>query len=284
MNHGPLIQAEDLAERLEDTALRIFDCRFDLARPDAGRAHYDDEHLPGAAYADLNRDLSVRQTPGSGRHPLPAPAAFAARLREWGVSGDSVVVAYDDGNSMYAARLWWMLRWLGHPRALVLDGGMRRWMQLGLPLDEGIPSHRAGNFVAHPHPQFVVGAREVLAASRDSASRILDVRAPERFRGDVEPIDAVAGHVPGARNYPFTSSLGADGRFLPAAQLRAALEERLEGVPAQSTVAMCGSGVTACHLLLAMELAGLGGARLYAGSWSEWSRDPSRPVARGEAP
>jgi len=283
MNHGPLIQAEDLAERLEDTALRIFDCRFDLARPDAGRAHYDDEHLPGAAYADLNRDLSVRQTPGSGRHPLPAPAAFEARLREWGVSGDSVIVAYDDGNSMYAARLWWMLRWLGHGRVLVLDGGMRRWMQLGLPLDEAIPSHRAGSFVARPHPEFVVGAREVLAASRDSGSRILDVRAPERFRGDVEPIDAVAGHVPGARNHPFTSSLGPDGRFLPAAQLRAALEERLEGVPAQSTVAMCGSGVTACHLLLAMELAGLGGARLYAGSWSEWSRDPSRPVARGEA-
>ena len=283
MNEGPLIQAEDLAERLEDAALRIFDCRFDLARPDAGRVHYDGEHLPGAVYADLNLDLSAPQTPGSGRHPLPVPAAFEARLREWGVGGDSVVVAYDDGNSMCAARLWWMLRWLGHPRALVLDGGLRRWMQLGLPLDEAIPSHPAGNFVAHPHPEFVVGAREVLAASRDNASRILDVRAPERFRGDVEPIDAVAGHVPGARNHPFTSSLGADGRFLPAAQLRAALEERLEGVPAQGTVAMCGSGVTACHLLLAMELAGLGGARLYAGSWSEWSRDPSRPVARGEA-
>ena len=284
MNEGPLIQAEDLAQRLEDTALRIFDCRFDLLRPDAGRANYHDEHLPGAAYADLNRDLSAPQTPGSGRHPLPEPAAFAARLREWGVSGNSVVVAYDDGNSMYAARLWWMLRWLGHREALVLDGGMRRWMQLGLPLDETMPSHPPGNFVAHAHPELVVGAQQVLAASRDGTTRILDVRAPERYRGDVEPIDAVAGHVPGALNHPFTSSLGADGRFLPAAELRAALEERLGGMPAQRTVAMCGSGVTACHLLLAMEVAGLPGARLYAGSWSEWSRDPSRPVARGEAP
>ena len=284
MNEGPLIQAEDLAKRLEDTALRIFDCRFDLARPDAGRAHYDDEHLPGAAYADLNRDLSAPQTPGSGRHPLPEPAAFAARLREWGVSGDSVVVAYDDGNSMHAARLWWMLRWLGHRKALVLDGGMRRWMQLGLPLDEKIPSHPPGNFVAHPHPEFVVGAQEVLTASGNGTSLILDVRAPERYRGDVEPIDAVAGHVPGARNHPFTTSLGADGRFLPAAGLRAALEDRLGGMPAQGTIAMCGSGVSACHLLLAMDVAGLPGARLYAGSWSEWSRDPSRPVARGDAP
>jgi thiosulfate/3-mercaptopyruvate sulfurtransferase len=284
MNEGPLIQAEDLAERLEDAALRIFDCRFDLARPDAGRAHYGDEHIPGAVYADLNRDLSVPQTPGAGRHPLPAPSEFEARLREWGVSGDSVIVAYDDGNSMYAARLWWMLRWLGHERALVLDGGMRRWMQLGLPLDEAIPSRPPGDFVANPHPELVVDAQQVLAASGDNALLILDVRAPERFRGDVEPIDAVAGHVPGARNHPFTSSLEADGRFLPAAQLRAALEQRLGGMPAQRTVAMCGSGVSACHLLLAMDVAGLPGARLYPGSWSEWSSDPLRPVARGEAP
>jgi len=284
MNEGPLIQAEDLAERLEDAALRIFDCRFDLARPDAGRAHYGDEHIPGAVYADLNRDLSVPQTPGAGRHPLPAPSEFEARLREWGVRSDSVVVAYDDGNSMYAARLWWMLRWLGHEQALVLDGGMRRWMQLGLPLDETIPSRPPGNFVANPHPELVVDAQQVLAAAGDNASLILDVRAPERFRGDVEPIDAVAGHVPGARNHPFTSSLEADGRFLPVAQLRAALEQRLGGMPAQRTVAMCGSGVSACHLLLAMDIAGLPGARLYPGSWSEWSSDPLRPVARGEAP
>jgi thiosulfate/3-mercaptopyruvate sulfurtransferase len=284
MNEGPLIQAEDLARRLYDAGLRIFDCRFDLARPDAGRARYDEEHLPGAAYADLNRDLSVPGTPMSGRHPLPPAADFEARLRRWGVDGDSMVIAYDDGNSMYAARLWWMLRWLGHRKALVLDGGMRRWMQLGLPLEETITSRLPGNFVAHSHPEYVVDAEHVLAASRERTSRILDARAPERYRGEVEPIDPVAGHVPGARNYPFTASLGADGRFLPAAELRAALEERLEGVPAQGTVAMCGSGVTACHLLLAMELAGLGGARLYAGSWSEWCRNPSRPVARGTAP
>jgi len=284
MNEGPLIQAELLAERLEDTALRIFDCRFDLARPDAGRALYRDEHLPGAVYADLDLDLSARQTPGSGRHPLPEPSEFEARLREWGVSDDSVVVAYDDGNSMYAARMWWMLQWLGHEQSLVLDGGMRRWMRLGLPLDETIPRRPPGNFVARFRPELAVDAQHVLAASGDSSSLILDARAPERFRGDVEPIDAVAGHVPGARNYPFASSLEADGRFLEAAQLRTALEQRLGGMPAHKTVAMCGSGVSACHLLLAMDIAGLPGARLYPGSWSEWSRDPTRPVARGEAP
>ncbi len=284
MSHDPLIEAEELAQRLGESTIRIFDCRFDLARPDDGRKRYEDEHLPGATYADLNRDLSAAPTPTSGRHPLPAPAAFESRLREWGVNRDSLVVAYDDGNAMYAARLWWMLRWLGHDHARVLDGGLRRWMQLGLPLDDAIPAYPPGNFVARLRPEAVVDASRVLEASRDPSYRVLDVRAPERYRGDVEPIDAVAGHVPGARNHPFTLSLGTDGRFLPPSELRAALDERLEGAPAERTVAMCGSGVTACHLLLAMERAGLSGGRLYAGSWSEWSRDPSRPVARGPEP
>ncbi len=284
MRQEVLIQAEELERRLGDTGVRIFDCRFDLARPEDGRRRYLDEHVPGAVYADLNRDLSAPTTPTSGRHPLPTAAEFEARLRTWGVNRDSLVVAYDDGNAMYAARLWWMLRWLGHERVQVLDGGMRRWMQLGLPLDDALPAPAAGNFVPHPRPGMVVDAARVLEVSRDPSSLVLDARAPERYRGEVEPIDAVAGHVPGARNHPFTLSVGADGRFLPAAELRATFGERLEGVPAERTVAMCGSGVTACHLLLAMEHAGLGGGRLYAGSWSEWSRDPSRPVARGPEP
>jgi thiosulfate/3-mercaptopyruvate sulfurtransferase len=284
MSHRTLITAESLSGMLGDPRLRIFDCRFDLARPEAGLERYEDEHLPGATYADLNRDLSAPPTPATGRHPLPSPAAFEARLRAWGVNHDSLVVAYDDGNAMYAARLWWMLRWLGHAQVRVLDGGLRRWMQLGLPLDESVPAHAAGNFLAHPRPALAVDAARVLEASRDASFRILDARAPERYRGEVEPIDAVAGHVPGARNHPFTSSLGADGRFLSAAELRAAFLERLEGVPADHAIAMCGSGVTACHLLLAMERAGLAGGLLYAGSWSEWSRDPSRPVARGPEP
>jgi thiosulfate/3-mercaptopyruvate sulfurtransferase len=284
MHETPLMQAEELARRLGDPSLRIFDCRFDLARPDSGRERYADEHIPGAAYADLNRDLSAPVTARSGRHPLPSPAEFEARLRAWGVNRDSLVVAYDDGNSMYAARLWWMMRWVGHEPARVLDGGMRRWMQLGLPLDDLVPARAPGNFVAHPRTELAVDAAQLLSATADGSLRILDARAPERYRGEVEPIDAVAGHVPGARNHPFTLSLGGDGRFLPPGELAAAFEAPLRGAAPGRTVAMCGSGVTACHLLLAMEVAGLGGARLYPGSWSEWSRDPARPVARGEEP
>lgn len=283
MGTDTLIQAEVLAARLGDPRLRIFDCRFDLARPDAGRQRYLDEHLPGAVHADLNRDLSAPATRTSGRHPLPSPAAFEARLRAWGVSSRSCVVAYDDGNGAYAARLWWMLRWLGHDEVLVLDGGMRRWMALGLPLDDAVPVTASADFVARPRADFTADAATVLRAAADATARVLDVRAPERYRGEVEPIDAVAGHVPGARNHPFTTSLDSQERFLPPGELRRLLSASLDGVPASRTIAMCGSGVTACHLLLALEHAGLGGARLYPGSWSEWSSDPTRPVRSGEA-
>ncbi len=281
---GTLIQAEELGQRLEERVVRVLDCRFDLARPDAGREAYSTSHIPGAAYADLNRDLSAPQTPHSGRHPLPTPAAFAERLRAFGVNRDSVVVAYDAGNGMYASRLWWMLRWLGHDAVYVLDGGLRRWAALGLPVDALVPEFSPGNFSASPRPDMQIDAAGVLARLADSSSRLLDARAPERYRGEVEPIDAVAGHVPGAVNHPFTTSVGEDDRLLPPAELRAAFARRIDGVPADRAIAMCGSGVTACHLLLAMEHAGLPGARLYPGSWSEWSRDPSRPVARGTAP
>jgi thiosulfate/3-mercaptopyruvate sulfurtransferase len=284
MTTRTLIEAEELAGLLDDPRLRIFDCRFDLARPAYGNDRYRDEHLPGAVFADLNRDLSRPATPASGRHPLPAPADFAARLRAWGVDADSRIVAYDDGNGMYAARLWWMLRWLGHDDAAVLDGGMRRWLQLGLPLTEDVPVRAAGNFTARPRPEIVVDADAVVAATRDPARRILDARAPERYRGEVEPIDKVAGHVPGARNHPFGLSLDAQGRFQPPEALRRAFATSLAGVAPERTIAYCGSGVTACHLLLALEHAGLHGARLYAGSWSEWSSDPARPVATGPEP
>jgi thiosulfate/3-mercaptopyruvate sulfurtransferase len=281
---GTLIQAEELARRLGEPSLRIFDCRFDLARPDAGREAYASGHVPGAAYADLNRDLSAEVTAVSGRHPLPTPAAFELRLRAFGVNRDSVVVAYDDGNGMYAARLWWMLRWLGFDEVFVLDGGLRRWTELGLPTDSVATTREPGDFLAHPRPGLAADASCVLEESGNRAAALLDARAPERYRGEVEPIDAVAGHVPGALNQPFTASLGEDGRFLPREALRALFAGRLEGVAPERTIAMCGSGVTACHLLLAMEHAGLAGAKLYPGSWSEWSRDPSRPVARGPAP
>jgi len=284
MNTSTLTTAEALAAALDDPRLRLFDCRFDLARPDAGRTRYLDEHLPGAIYADLNRDLSGPVGAHTGRHPLPTVEEFEARLRAWGVSDDSQVVTYDDGNGMYAARLWWMLRWVGHEQVAVLDGGMRRWLQLDLPLDDEVPAPRPGNLTARPRPELVATADEVLASIDDPDRRLLDVRAAERYRGDVEPIDAVAGHVPGARNHPFGLSLDADNRFLPAAGLRETLVASLDGVPPERTSVMCGSGVTACHLLLAMEHAGLRGARLYPGSWSEWSSDPRRPLRTGDAP
>jgi len=284
MSHRTLIAAESLAGMLDDPRLRIFDCRFDLARPEEGRARYLDEHLPGSLYADLNRDLAAHATTVSGRHPLPDPGDFESRLRDWGVNDDSAVVAYDDGNGMYAARLWWMLRWLGHDEVAVLDGGMRRWLQLGLPLTGEIPTPTRGNFVARVRQAAVADSTAVLAATRDSALRVLDARSEQRYRGEVEPIDRVAGHVPAARNHPFNRSLDAQGRFLGPSELRDALQASLDGVPAAHSITMCGSGVSACHLLLAMEHAGLSGGRLYPGSWSEWSADPSRPVRTGPVP
>jgi thiosulfate/3-mercaptopyruvate sulfurtransferase len=284
MTTRTLVRAEELALMLGDARLCIFDCRFDLARPAYGRTAYLDEHLPGAIYADLNTDLAGPVTATSGRHPLPSPAAFEARLRAWGLNADSRVVAYDDGNGAYAARLWWMLRWVGHDDVAVLDGGMRRWLQLGLPLTEDRPAPAPGRFAARPRSAMAVTASAVLAAAADPAVRILDARAPERYRGEVEPIDKVAGHVPGARNHPFGASLDPQGLFLPPEALHDALEASLDGVAPESAIVYCGSGVTACHVLLALEHAGLAGARLYPGSWSEWSSDPARPVATGAAP
>ena len=282
IDQGTLIEAEALAPRLRSPQLRVFDCRFDLAQPHYGMEGYLEGHLPGASYADLNQDLSAPPTPSSGRHPLPEPEAFAARLRTWGVDADSQVVAYDDGNGMYAARLWWMLRWLGHDNVAVLNGGLRRWRQLGLPLVGEVPCPAPGDFRARVRTRMAATIEEVAAIATDSSARLLDARGPERYRGETEPIDRVAGHVPGARNQPYDRSLGPDDRLLPAAELRGLLVAGLAGIAADRTVVMCGSGVSACHLLLAMEHAGLGGARLYPGSWSQWSSDPARPVATGE--
>ena len=278
---SPLIAAEALAERLAEPGLRLFDCRFDLADPASGERDFRMSHLPGAIYAHLERDLSGPVTPATGRHPLPSPGEFEARLRAWGLGAGSIAVVYDAGNGMYASRLWWMLRWLGYDRALVLDGGYARWRALGLPVTADVATHTAGDFTAHTRNDLAVDAATVLAVAADAGCRLLDARSPERFRGEVEPIDAVAGRVPGAVNHPLTTSLAADGRLRPAEELRRAFETSLGGVPPSHVVAMCGSGVTACHLLLALEQAGLAGARLYPGSWSEWIRDPSRPVATG---
>jgi thiosulfate/3-mercaptopyruvate sulfurtransferase len=270
--------------------LALIDCRFDLMRPEAGRRAYLEAHLPGARYADLNRDLSAPVGAHTGRHPLPTPAAFAAALTGLGISNDSQVIAYDDANGSFAARLWWMLRWVGHDAVAVLDGGFDAWRKRGGPLQSGEPAPAAaGDRHFTPRPGAVnaalvttAGLEQLLFEPAPGAPKplLVDARAPERFAGTVEPIDSVAGHIPGAVNHPFAGNLAADHRFLPAAELKARWLERLAGTAPENLIAMCGSGVTACHNLLSLEVAGLPGATLYAGSWSEWIRDPRRPVAR----
>jgi thiosulfate/3-mercaptopyruvate sulfurtransferase len=279
-----LVDARALAARLPDPDWRIVDCRFDLAAPAAGEAAYAASHVPGAVYAHLDRDLSAPRTERSGRHPLPAADAAAATFARLGIDARTQVVAYDASGGMYAARLWWMLRWLGHERAAVLDGGWQAWTTAGLPESAEPVRVEPRSFVAHPQARAFVNADELDGLLEGNACLLLDARAPERYEGRAEPLDPKAGHVPGARNHPYVRNLGADGRFLPEAELRERLLARLRGRAPSEVVSMCGSGVTACHTLLALEAAGLPGGRLYPGSWSEWSRDPQRPVATGPEP
>jgi thiosulfate/3-mercaptopyruvate sulfurtransferase len=280
----PLIDAPTLRSMLGEDRLAVIDCRFDLMNPDAGLRAYLAGHIPGARYADLGRDLSAPIGPQTGRHPLPPSAAFAQRMEGLGIDDSSRVVVYDDANGSFAARLWWMLRWVGHDAVAVLDGGLKAWTASGGALesgDAGADAHRVATFTPRLAAHAVLSTAEIERALRDPATLLVDARAAERFVGAVEPIDSVAGHIPGAVNHPFTANLAADHRFLPPDQLRARWQERLAGRDPRHLVAMCGSGVTACHNLLSLEVAGLPGARLYAGSWSEWIRDPRRPVSRG---
>jgi thiosulfate/3-mercaptopyruvate sulfurtransferase len=279
MQFATLIGVDSLRELLGDPRLAVVDCRFDLQNPEAGRQAFLKAHIPGARYADLNRDLSAPIGPRTGRHPLPAPYVFARRLGELGIRNDSQVVAYDEANGSIAARLWWMLRWVGHGAVAVLDGGFNAWTARGGALQSGEAEVAEQAFTPRIGAQAVVTTAEI---ELEPNALIVDARAADRYAGSVEPIDPVAGHVPGAVNHPFTANLDVDGRFLPAAELKRRWLERLAGRNARDVVAMCGSGVTACHNLLSLEVAGLSGAKLYAGSWSEWIRDPGRPVARGQ--
>ncbi|MEN5395523.1 sulfurtransferase [Stenotrophomonas sp.] len=293
----PLIDVTALAQALDDGAtrlmdaratasaaptLRVVDARFSLADPQSGAALYAQGHLPGALYADLNRDLSDPGRTGHGRHPLPDSDAFAARLGAWGIGPETEVVVYDAGDgSMAAARLWWLLRLIGHAQVRVLDGGFAAWQAAGLPVTAALPQVTP----LPPYPgQFdrrqIASVEEVQARLKHAPGWLIDARAGERFRGEVEPLDPVAGHVPGAVNRPFALNVH-EGRLRPAEDLRAALQPLIGTHAPDEVVLMCGSGVTACHLLLAMEAAGLEGARIYADSWSGWVSDPSRPVATG---
>ena len=282
MTHRTLVNAATLAAHLEDPNWRVIDCRFELGQSDAGRAAYERGHLRGAHYAHLDTDLSGARTPWTGRHPLPDPAALVSTLRTWGIDPGTQVVAYDDSGGIYAARLWWLLRCLGHEAVAVLDGGLNAWRATRLPIeDTSTPRAASGRFTGTAAANGEVDADQVAALLQQRACLLLDARAPERFEGRVEPLDPRAGHIPGATHHHYARNLGIDGCFLPAAALRARFLELLADRTPDALISMCGSGVTACHTLLALEIAALPGARLYAGSWSEWCRDAARPVASG---
>lgn len=274
-----LISPAALAAALGEPKLCIVDCRASLQDPSAGSQAYQQGHVPRAVFADLLADLSGPVVAGrTGRHPLPDVDGFTLRARSWGIGQASQLVVYDDAAGAFAARLWWILRWLGHERVAVLDGGFGAWQAAGHPVTSEPTLVATGDFTARPQPQLLVSAEE-LASSAER--KLFDARAPERFRGDVEPIDSVAGHIPGAENLPFSENLRA-GRFLDPAELRARFDRALAGTAPERAVVYCGSGVTACHDVLAFAHAGLPLPRLYAGSWSEWITDPSRAIAKGD--
>ena len=277
-----LVDCHTLALHLHDPGWVIVDCRFALSDPDAGRRAYAAGHIPGARYAHLNDDLSSAVTAASGRHPLPDPAVLAEKLGAWGIDRSKQVVAYDDSFGAMASRLWWLLRWLGHDGVALLDGGLPRWQREGHPMTTDLPDVTPARFAPQTRPDMCVDAAKVAQAVMQKGWLVMDARAEERYNGEVEPLDPVAGHIPGAINLPFEDNLHLSGRFSSPEELRALYAGLMENVPPGQVIQMCGSGVTACHNILAMEHAGLPGARLYAGSWSEWIRDPSRPIARDE--
>ena len=278
-----LISASALAARVDDPAVVVVDCRHDLMNLDAGRDAYAAGHLPNAVFADMETALSGARRGADGqfrgRHPLPERAALVETLRSWGIGDDTQVVAYDAHGGMFAARLWWLLRWIGHPAVAVLDGGLAAWQALELPISAEAPVKARGSIGEHASLVATVAAGDVMADIGTGERTVIDARAPDRFRGENETIDPVGGHIPGAKNRFFKDNLQADGRFKDAGQLKADFAALVDD--ASRAVMQCGSGVTACHNLLALEVAGMPGAALYPGSWSEWCADPARPVATG---
>ncbi|WJF89371.1 sulfurtransferase [Paraburkholderia bonniea] len=286
-HYTTLISPANLAPWLASAPEQIFiaDCRFDLGDPTAGAAAYAAGHLPGAHYFHLDRDLSGGKNGTNGRHPLPERAALVSRLAAAGLRQGQQVLAYDAQGGMFAARLWWLLRWLGHDSVALLDGGLPAWQAAGLPLTQALPAVTSpGDFKAGAPLAVTVDAQTVEQNLTTRERVIIDARAADRYRGENETLDRVGGHIPGALNRFFKDNLSADGRFKSAHDLREAFNPLLAGVAPERVVLQCGSGVTACHNALAMEIAGLHGAALYPGSWSEWSADPSRPVAQGATP
>ena len=276
-----LVDTETLASHLKDPIWAILDCSFDLTEPSAGARAYLEGHIPGAHYAHLDEDLASPITPTSGRHPLPDPTVLAHKLGQWGVDASKQVVAYDDSCGSIAGRLWWLLRWLGHDGVAVLDGGLSKWRREGRPLTAYTSTVSPIVFEFSTDDGRWLTTKDVEELLARGGHKLLDNRTHERFVGDVEPLDKVAGHIPGAINRPLQDNLGDNGCFLADDVLYDQFVDLLAGIPPESTVSMCGSGITACHTLLALERAGFCGAKLYAGSWSEWITNNTHPVAKG---
>jgi len=280
VNYTTLISVGDLAAHLDDAGWVVCDCRHDLVDTAAGRRAYSESHIPGARFVHLDQDLSAPMTGRNGRHPLPDPERFARRVGELGIGNSSQVVAYDASGGYYAARMWWMLSWLGHESAAVLDGGWDAWLKAQHPITDRLPVIEAAQFTMRVRNEAVVDAGFVIASLGKPGPLLVDARSPDRFRGENETLDPVAGHIPGAANRFFKLNLETDGRFKPATTLKREFSALLGNNSPRDVAHYCGSGVTACHNLLAMEIAGLTGSRLYPGSWSEWCSDHSRPVAK----
>ena len=282
MVFSTLISAQEVVKNLNNPTWAIVDCRFALTDTEQGWRDYQTSHIAGAIYAHLDEDLSGSIIPGkTSRHPLPTIETFAQTLSGWGIDADTQVVAYDSMGGAIAARLWWMLHWMGHRAVAVLDGGWSAWQKDSHPTRDGVESREARNFNPMPRPELLVQANDVLQIGNDPNHRLFDSRSEERYRGENETLDPVGGHIPGAQSLPFAANLDDDGRFRPPEDLRLRFQQQVDETPAENTVFYCGSGVTAAHNILAMAHAGLGHARLYAGSWSEWITDPDRPVETG---
>jgi thiosulfate/3-mercaptopyruvate sulfurtransferase len=280
MAYTTLVGTAELAARLDDATWVVFDCRHDLAKPDSGAQAYAAAHIPGARFLHLDRDLAAPTTGKNGRHPLPDAQTFMRTLGAAGVDSGKQVVAYDDKMGVYAARLWWMLRWLGHANVAVLDGGYAKWTREGRPVTAAVPQPAPAHFAGQPRA-LTVDANDVLMSLGQPGCMLVDARAPDRYRGQNETLDPVGGRIPGSLNRFFRDNLDASGCFKPAADLRQAFADLLGKRQPDVLVHTCGSGVSACHNLLAMEIAGLSGSRLYPGSWSEWSSDSTRPTETG---
>lgn len=282
MRFSTVVSTDLLAQHLDDPDWIVFDCRFTLSNTGAGAVAYRQGHIPGARYVHLDHDMSSPVTANSGRHPLPDVKSFSEKLSRWGVDSSKQVVVYDDSFGSMAVKMWWLLRWLGHDQVALLDGGLPKWLKEKRPVTTALPQISPAKFVAQLHKEMQASVAEVEQARQERCRLVIDARPEQRFAGEREPLDRVAGHIPGAINWVFEENLDFDGTYLSADELREAYLNLLHGVKPEQVIHTCGSGVTACHNMLAMEIAGLPSGKLYAGSWSEWITDPSRPIATGE--